>query len=74
MPHPQNPDVISSNPVPDDVRVDKRPLAEVGTRNWTTALRKVFQAVARANQFSREILRRAPIKPGDVTVGVVDVA
>jgi predicted hydrolase (HD superfamily) len=72
--HPQNPYVVPSNAIADDVRVNERPLAQVGAKNRTTALGKALQAVTGRDQLSREIFGSALIKPGDVTVDVTDVA
>jgi len=72
--HPQNPYVVASNPIPDDVRVHERPLAQICAMNGTTALGKGFQAVTRTDQFSREVLGSASVKPGDVTVDMMYVA
>jgi hypothetical protein len=74
MAYPQNPYVVPANPIPDDVRVDERPLAQVGATNRTTALGKIFKAVSRGDQLPREIFGSPPVKLGNVTVDVTDVA
>jgi hypothetical protein len=72
--HPENPYVVPSNPIADDVRVNERQLAQIGARNGPTTLRKAFETVARSDQFSRQVLSSASIKPGDVIVDVTDVS
>jgi hypothetical protein len=66
--------MVSGNSIPDDVRINERPLAQIGATNRTTALGKVFQAVPRGDQFPREVLGSASVKPGDVAVDVMYVA
>jgi len=66
--------MIASNPVPDDVRVNERPLAQIGALNRTTALWEAFMTLPRRHQLSREILCSVSIEPGDAIVDVTDVA
>jgi hypothetical protein len=66
----QNPHKVPGNPIADDVRINQRPLAQIGARNRTTALRKGFQAVAGRDQLMYEVRGSATVKPRDVAVDV----
>jgi hypothetical protein len=66
--------MVASNPIPDDVWVNERPLAQIGAPNRTTVLGKGFQAVACSDQLSRQVLGSDSVKPGDVTVDMMYAA
>ncbi len=66
--------MFASNALPDDVRVNEHPLAQIGATNRTTAPGKGFQAIPCGDQLSREVLGSASVKPGDVTVDMTYVA
>ena len=70
----QNLHKVSGNPIADDVRINQRPLTQIGVRNRTAALRKGFQAVARRDQLAYEALGSATVKPRYIAVDVTDVA
>jgi hypothetical protein len=72
--HAQNPYVVPGNPIADDVRVNERPLTQIGAGYWTTPLGKVFQAVARRRQLMREVFGSPWVKPGNVIVDVANIA